>query len=249
MILIILSLGLIGFIVGYLAFKKGWQRHVVGDLGLILLVGAAILMIGNDTQHWGMRQTTTTQRTTLKSAVSNQYVNLLLFEPVKQSNTEKIYVYRTTTTNKRQHTAINLKTTNHVKTANVKSATLITKTTRWTYETHFWRWLYEDTGVHTTLIKRQNTFVLPKTWATLSVSQAKWLEKQAKTAETQASVAVKAAVTAKVQAARTADPTLSTKQLAALTKKVEQAATAAAKQQEPVRLAQLIKAAQSRSIH
>jgi len=249
MILIILSLGLIGFIVGYLAFKQGWQRHLIGDLGLILLVSAAVLMIGNDTKHWGMRQTTTSETTTLKSTVANPYVKLLLFEPVKKSDTEKVYVYRTTTNHQRQHTAVSLKTVNRVKTAHIKTARLTTKTTRWTYQNNFWRWLYAGTGSHKTLVKRQNTFTLPKTWATLSVSQAKWLEGQAKSESTKANATIKAAVTAKVQAARTADPSLSTKQVAALTKSIEQAASTQAKQQEPALLAKLIKQAQARSIH
>ncbi|MFC6201144.1 DUF4811 domain-containing protein [Lactiplantibacillus nangangensis] len=249
MILIILSLGLIGFIVGYLAFKKGWQRHLVGDLGLVLLISAAVLMIGNDNNHWGMHQTTTTKTTQLTSAVANPYVKLLLFEPVKKSNTEKVYVYRTTDSKKRQNTAVSLTTHNQATTANVTTAKLTTKTTRWTYDNQFWRWLYADTGTHTTLVKRENTFILPKTWATLSISQAKWLETQAKAENAKAKTALKAAVTAKVTAVKTADPTLSATQLATLTKAVTQAAQKDAKKQAPALIAKLIKQAQARSIH
>lgn len=249
MILIILSLGLIGFIVGYLAFKKGWQRHLVGDLGLVLLISAAVLMIGNDNNHWGMHQTTTTETAQLTSAVTNPYVKLLLFEPVKKSNTEKVYVYRTANRQKRQNTAVSLTTHNRVTTANIKTAKLTTKTTRWTYDNHLWRWLYADTGTHTTLVKRENTFNLPKTWATLSVSQAKWLETQAKAENAKAQAAIKATVTAKVTAAKIADPTLSATQLATLTKTVTQAAQKDTQQQAPALIAKLIKQAQARSIH
>lgn len=247
MILIILSLGLIGFIVGYLAFKKGWQRHLIGDLGLILLVGAAILMIGNDTQHWGMQQTTTAKTTQLKSAVANPYVNLLLYEPVKKAKTEKVYIYRETASKQRQHTAISLKTVNRVRTATVKTAKLTTKTTRWTYQNAFWRWLYADTGSHTTLVKTQNTFTLPKTWVTLSVSQATWLETQAKAENTAAKATVKTTVAAKVKAARAANPNLSATQVATLTKTIEKEATEQAEQQAPALLAKLVKQAQARS--
>ncbi|MFC6179732.1 DUF4811 domain-containing protein [Lactiplantibacillus daowaiensis] len=249
MILIILTVGLIIFIAGFLIGHSERQRLMVGSIGLILLVFAAVLMIGNDTWHWGMHVQTKTTTTKLTSSVKNDYVNLLLYEPVKQSNTEKVYVYRAKAATKRQHTAISIKTTNRVHTTTSRQAKLTTTTKRWAYNNQTWRWLYADTGSHTTLISTHNTFTVPKTWATLSVSQAKWLEKQAKTVQKTATATVTKAVTAKVKAAKTADPSLTSAQVAKLTKQVQAAATKQATQQEPAMIKKLIAEAKQQSIH
>ncbi|ETY74881.1 DUF4811 domain-containing protein [Lactiplantibacillus fabifermentans] len=249
MILVILTIGLIVFIVGFLALNTAWQRLSVGTLGLIILVFAAVMMIGNDKWHWGMHQTTTTKTETLTSAVKNNYVDLLLYEPVKKSNTEKVYVYRTTDSSKRQNTAVSLKAHNTVKTANVTQAKLTIKTTRWTYDSSAWRWLYSHTGKHTTLVKTENTFTIPKSWATLSVSQAQWLQKQAKLLSVKAKTEMTATVTAQVKKAQTADPNMTAAEVKALTKSVEQKVAAQAKQAQPALIAKLVKQAQARSIH
>lgn len=173
MILIILMLGLILFIVGFLAGATKPQRWTIGGIGLILLVSAATLMIGNDTQHWGMHQTTKTTTTSLTSAVKNDYVDLLLYEPIKHAKTEKVYVYRQASHTKVQHTATSLKTKNTVTTTAQSSAKLVTTTKHWEYKSGLWRWLYTWTGHHSALISTHNTFKLPKTWTTLSVMLVK----------------------------------------------------------------------------
>jgi len=236
MILLLLMIGLLGFIIGFLAFKQQRQRYLIGGAGLLVLIVSAGLMIGNDTQHWGMRPVTTTTTTKLQSAVNNDYVDLLLYEPIKRAHSEKVYIYQAKDSAKRQHTAAKLTTHVKVNTTTGKTACLTTKTTRWTYSKPSWRWLFMDTGSHTTLIKQQQTFSLPKNWATLSVSQAQWLAKQAK-----ALAATKdQQVTLKVKQLLAANPQLTSAQA---THQVEQQL----KQAEPQLLAKLIKQAQQRS--
>jgi len=236
MILILLMLGLLGFIVGFLALKHRAQRWIVGGASLLILVMAASLMIGNDTQHWGMQPVTKTTTTPLQSAVKNDYISLLLYQPIKHATTEKVYVYRPVNQTKRQHTAANLTTHVTVQTSKTNTAVLTTKTTRWAYRNAAWRWLFSATGNHTTLIKRRQIFSLPNHWATLSVSQAQWLAKQAKALK----ATEQTTMATKVKQLRSADPSLSATQAKA---QVERQLN----QQTPSVLAKLIKQAQQQS--
>ena len=236
MILIILMLGLLGFIVGFLALKQRVQRWTVGGTSLLVLVIAASLMIGNDTQHWGMQVVTKTTTTTLQSAVKNDAISLLLYAPIKHATTERVYIYRPMNQTKRQHTAANLTTHVTVRPSKTNTAVLTTKTTRWTYRNAIWRWLFSLTGNHTTLINRRQTFRLPNNWATLSVSQAQWLAKQAQVLKT----TEQATMATKIKQLRTADPNLNVAQAKAQVEHQLQ-------KQTPSRLAKLIKQAQQQS--
>jgi len=244
MILILLLLGILLFLGGFLLLPTKRQRFVGGGLGFIVLVGAATLMIGNDNRHWGMHQETTTRTANIASISPSKQVNLLIYQPIRQAKKERVYVYRLSNQQKRRHTTANVKTHNQIHYRDVSQATLQTKTTRWHYNNTLWRWLFSWTGQHQTLVKRQNTFILPHSWTTLSVRQAKWLSQTV--AEQEATVKAKTTktVTAAVTAAKEAQPNLTQQQLKQIQQKATRTAQQQATQQAANGLSRLLKQAQ-----
>ena len=120
-----------------------------------------------------------------------------------------------------------MKTHNQLNYRDVSQAKLQTKTTRWHYNNALWRDLFSWTGHHQTLVKRQNTFILPHSWTTLSVRQAKWLSQTVAKQEATVKAKTTKAVTAAVIAAKEAQPNLTQQQL----KQIQQKATRTAQQQ------------------
>lgn len=249
MILIALFLGIIIFVGGFLLMPTKGQRLTVGSLGLIVLVASATLMIGNDNWHWGMHRHSETTTTNIASISPSKQLNVLVYQPIRKSNTEKIYVYRKATSKRRQHTAASLKTTNCVHYRRVSQAKMITKTTTWRYNNSFWRWLFSWTGTHHELIGHQNTFVLPQSWVTLSTHQAKWLSTAVKQREVAAKATMTQAVTAAVKQKVAADPSLTAQQVAQIKKQAEVMAQQAAQKQAATVLNQLVKQAKAQPVH
>jgi len=249
MILIALFLGIIIFVGGFLLMPTKGKRLTIGGLGLIVLVASATLMIGNDNWHWGMHQHSETVTTNIASISPSKQLNVLVYQPVRKSNTEKVYVYRKTTSKRQLHTAASLKTTNRVHYRNVSQAKMVTKTTTWRYNNSFWRWLFSWTGTHHELVGHQNTFVLPNSWTTLSTHQAKWLSAAVKKREAAAKTTMAQAVTAAVKKEVATDPNLTAKQLAQVKQQAEATVKKAAQQQAVTVLNQLIKQAKTQSVH
>ncbi|WP_125580795.1 DUF4811 domain-containing protein [Levilactobacillus cerevisiae] len=248
MILICLLLGIVLFIVGFLLLPTKRQRFIGGGLGLLLLVAMATLMIGNDNWHWGMHQVTTTTTVKIASISPSNKVNLLVYQPIRQANKERVYVYQLAGQTAQRHTAASVKLRNRVRYQAVRQAKLTTATTRWTYNNDAWRWLFSWTGQHHNLVRRQNTFTLPTSWSTLSTRQAKWLAKAVASKEAAAKKTTTKAVTAAVLAAKQAQPTLTTTQLMAVQTKAERAAQQQAQQQTATVLASLLKQAKAQPV-
>lgn len=244
MILILLLLGILLFIGGFLLLPTKRQRFVGGGLGFIVLVGAATLMIGNDNWHWGMHQETTTRTTNIASISPSKQVNLLVYQPIRQAKKERVYVYRLTNQKKQRHTAASVTAYNQINYRDVSQAKLQTKTMRWHYNNALWRGLFSWTGQHQTLVKRQNTFILPHSWTTLSVRQAKWLSQTVAKQEAAVKAKTTKAVTAAVMAAKEAQPDLTQQQLKQIQQKATRTAQQQATQQAANGLARLLKQAQ-----
>ncbi|WP_125685300.1 DUF4811 domain-containing protein [Levilactobacillus fujinensis] len=249
MILIALFLGIIIFVGGFLLMPTKGQRLTIGGLGLIILVASATLMIGNDNWHWGMHHHTETATTSIASISPDKQLNVLIYQPVRKSNTEKVYVYRKATQKQQRHTTASLKTTNSVHYRHVHQAKLITKTTTWRYNSGFWRWLFSWTGTHHELVGHQNTFVLPNSWVTLSTHQAKWLSSAVKKREAAAKTTLTQTVTTTVKKEAAANPSLTAKELAQIKQKTEKSVQKVAQQQAVTILNQLIKQAKMQSVH
>lgn len=248
MILILLLLGIVLFIAGFLLLPTKRQRFFGGSLGLILVLVMAILMIGNDNWHWGMHHATTTKTVKIASISPSKKLNVLVYQPIRQAKTEKVYVYRLTGQTKQRHTAASLKTTNRVTYTTTTQAKLVTKTTHWVYNNSAWQWLFSWTGKHHEYVSQQNTFILPNSWTTLSTHQAKWLASAVKQKEASAQAAMKQAVTTAVTAAKTAQPSMTQAQLKAVQQQAEKKVTQQAQSKEATILAQLIKQAKQQAV-
>ena len=243
MILVILFVGIALFIGGFLMLPNRISRFLGGGLGLLITLGAAVLLLGNDNHHWGMRQVTTTRTTPVTSIAATKQLKVLVYQPLKQSKQEQVYVYKTPKTDRQQTTAASLKTTNRVVIGQTTTARLVTKTTSWQYRSGFWQTLFAHTGKHHELIAQKNTFDLPRDWVTLSARQAKWLKVAAKEQEKAARQAETRAVQKIVAQQLAATPTVTATQKKQITAKAKQAVAKEMQKQAPTRVAQLVKLA------
>ncbi|MFC6206867.1 DUF4811 domain-containing protein [Levilactobacillus tongjiangensis] len=246
MILILLFVGIFVFIGGLLLMPTKATRLITGAIGLLLLSTMAILMIGNDNWHWGMHQTTTTSTVNIRSMSPDKRLGLLVYQPIRQSKDERVYVYKDANA-AQQHTTASLKISNHVSFKSTKQAQLTTKRTYWAYNQH-WQWLFKWTGSRHKLIRRQNTFVLPETWTTLSSAQAKWLSTAVKTKEAAAKLKLQKQVAVAFKAALAQQPTMTSQQQQALKKKLTDQARLVADQHLTQNLAKLVKGARSQPV-
>lgn len=213
MILIILVIGALAFFLAFMFVNQSVVRSVALLVSGVIFVGATGLMVANYHNHYGMHQVTveTTQR--VYSASPASPVNMVLYKPIGTNGTETVYLYGHTTTAKTpSHTTADEYTINRVHWTSGTTATRTTKTTRWEYRNDFDAWLFKWSGMEHTLIKRVNTFNLPRTWVKLSVKQAAKLQQQLKQPTVQAKMATqgKQYVAARVRAAMVKDPQLST---------------------------------------
>jgi len=243
MILIILFVGILIFIMGSLMLPNLFLRIFVGALGFIVAVGAAVLLIGNDNHHWGMVQATTTRTVNIGPVAPNKDLEVLLYEPLKQSKTERVYAYKQMGAADKSTTSASLKTTNHVVKRDTDSAVLVTKTTVWKYKDQMWHRLFALTGKHHELVKEVNTFELPNDWEVLSTRQAKWLESAAKQQQKSLKKALPGVVQKIIKKQKAANPHLTAAQLKIVTQKAEAAVAKQAKAQAPKTRADLIKRA------
>ncbi|ANK60425.1 DUF4811 domain-containing protein [Loigolactobacillus backii] len=232
MILISLFIGVICFVTGVLLLKTRAQQWLVGGLGLILLVLSASLMIGNDNAHWGMHQVSQQQTTKIASISPTKQLPLLIYQPIRQSKTEKVYLYRLANQKKALHTQASIKTTNEISYQATKRAKLVVTTKYWRYQNSFWRWCFSGTGAHHELISRQNKFVLPNNWTTISCKQAAWLEKAAKAKQAAAKTQSRQQIALLVEQAKAKQPALTTQQLQQIKATAEKQVEAKVQQQE-----------------
>ncbi|NVY96353.1 DUF4811 domain-containing protein [Lactobacillus sp. DCY120] len=157
-----------------------------------LLFLTIVAMIGNDTQHWGMRSQTEVRTTNLLSSVAKpQEPSFLLYKNLGTTTKDQIYLYRTDTRPKKIQHTLPKKTTNQVR-VTTGTPRLVTKTQRWTYQGTGWGWLFSVAGNEGQRIKTQNTFYVGSQWQVLTPQKLKQLAKMAQ---------AKAQVRAKAQAA------------------------------------------------
>ena len=217
MIIALLIISAIALFLTFIYMPASWLKYGLSVLFAISLVSSLVLVVMNDSQHFGLKKVTTTKTVTLKSAGSSQ-LDMLLYQSVGTSDQHRVYIYKTTADQKKASTtAANVKTANYVKTT-TGSTKLVTKTTRWTYKSGVAKLWFGIADNDKQLIKRTNTFYVQKTWAVLSTSQAKQLSKLAKQQSTTLKVQAKAYVQNAVKAAMIKNPTMSATQLAQLEK-------------------------------
>ena len=189
---------------------------IVGFAFLLVVIACSVGIIANDTYHWGMKEQTTTKTYQLtSSAGSSSSTNMLLYQGLGNGS-EKVYVYKTTASSKRQV----MKTTDSSAkvTSTTGQAVLKLKTTRYVYKNGFYKALFNLVFDNNGQLKhRTYQFEVPDSWYVLSVKQAqKPTGMQAAIASREQSI---------VTAEMTKNPTMSTEQQQALTTKATKQAT------------------------
>ncbi|MFT9373415.1 DUF4811 domain-containing protein [Liquorilactobacillus hordei] len=211
--------------VSMISIDKAVLRNVLSIIFALGLVVSMIFMVENDKRHFGMHKVETVKTSKLVSAAASKQINLLLYQAVGTSGKEKVYIYKSKTSQKKATTTNPdpSKTQNKVKkiTGNAK---LVTRTFRWEYKNDFYKFWFGISGNGHKLIRHYNTFKINDNWAVLSTQQAKKLQKLAKsedqaTVQNQAKAYVEAQVKEKLTAALTKNPTMSTQEQQSLTAK------------------------------
>ncbi|AVK64717.1 DUF4811 domain-containing protein [Lactobacillus sp. CBA3606] len=217
MILVLLVLSTIALFLSFVYMRRSKLQLGLVTVLVVLVVASLVLVIRNDSAHLGMSKVTTTKTTTLKSAGSSQ-MDLLLYQSVGTADKNRVYIYKTTTNQKKvSHTPANIKTTNQVKTT-AGTPKLVTKTTRWVYQNKAAKFWFGIADNDNQLIKRTNHFYVGKQWVVLSTSQAKQLTKLVKQQQKTLKARAKVYVANEVKAAMVKNPSLSQTQLAQLEK-------------------------------
>ncbi|BDZ30333.1 DUF4811 domain-containing protein [Lactiplantibacillus sp. WILCCON 0030] len=217
MILVVLVFSAIALFLTFVYMHQNATRLILTTIFGIALVASLVLVIENDSQHLGMTKVTTTKTVPLKSAGSSQ-MDMLLYQSIGTADKNRVYIYKTMTDQKKVSTTkANVNTANHVKTT-TGSTKLVTKTTRWMYQSNAAKFWFGIANNDNQLIKRTNTFYIQKTWVVLSTSQAKQLSKLAKQQSTTLKAQAKVYVQNAVKTAMVKNPAMTQAQMATLEK-------------------------------
>ncbi|XUB36608.1 hypothetical protein IGI41_001605 [Enterococcus sp. DIV0876] len=177
MILVLIVLSVLGFALLNVFAKKTWQTVLSLVLGAVFIASLVALM-ANLTYHFGMEKEVASKTTALVSSGDSDNFDLLLYQPLGDG-TEKVYLYKTDAAQDEPKQTGTDKVTNVVETGADK-AQLTTDTTRWVYQSDFYRFLFGIADNDGEFIERTNTFSVPDAWEVLSVDQAKKLAALAK---------------------------------------------------------------------
>lgn len=218
MILATLVIGALAAFLCYVYIKPIVWRTIGTLISLVVLVGSLVLLTMNSNSHYGMHKVTTTTTTQIYPTSSKNGLNIMFYQPLGSNGKETVQIYKKALDQKKpSHTQANEYTAanNHIKQTTDKNATLQVKETRWKFKSSGYKFWFGVSGMQNKLIKRSNTFNLPKDWLHLSTTQAKALQKKMagmKTKEGQAKVKAQAQqyVQQKMKTAVKKDPSLAT---------------------------------------
>lgn len=172
MILILLIISALCFFLFNNVFLNNKMIHrIVTIVSFIVLVLSATLITLNFHNHYGMKKVTTTENSELTSSSDN--LGMLLYQPIGTSGKDNVVIYKTSDDQKKPTTTSTDENTNHI-INNAKEAKLVTKTTRYEYNSK-WNKFWFDLAQKPTRIKTVNYFYVPKDWLTLTTNQAKAL--------------------------------------------------------------------------
>ncbi|TPR51117.1 DUF4811 domain-containing protein [Apilactobacillus micheneri] len=170
LILLIVSV-LCFFLFNTLLVKNRMLHFTTSVIAFIVVVLSTVLITMNFHDHYGMHKVTTTENSELSS--SSDKMGMLLYQPIGTSGKDKVVIYKTSDDQKKPSTTSTDKNTNHIIT-NAKEAKLVTKTTRYEYNSKSSKFWF-DLAQKPTRVKTVNYFYVPKDWLTLTTNQAKAL--------------------------------------------------------------------------
>ncbi|WP_412988968.1 DUF4811 domain-containing protein [Pediococcus siamensis] len=241
MIIVAAVLLAIALFISMVSIPKPFWRNVISLAIAALFALTLSLIMMNDCDHFGMKKVTTTQTSDLVSVSPSKQLKMLLYQDVGTSKKNRVYIYKTQTSQKKPKTTNPdpTKTTNKVNTI-TGTPRLVTKTTRWVYKSNAYKFWFGIAGNNHKLIRHRNTFEINKDWLTLSSTQAKKLQKlvkqQSASMKKEAKAYITAAVKQSVSAAMKKDPDMSAAKQKALTTEATKKATAAYQAQAMAKL-------------
>lgn len=209
----------------YVYVQNRSLSNVLTAVAVIGLLTSIFFMVKNDHDHYGMHQVTKTSTQKIYTASPSKQLPMMLYQPIGSANKHQVYVYKTSANAKKtSHTAAKVTTKNVVK-RTTGTNRIVTKKTYWEFKSGAASFWFGLSGNGHTYVKETNTIYINKNWTVLSATQAKQLQKMAKSKSFQAKQKAAATVYVKkaVMAAMTKNPTMS----AAQQKKVTQQAAAA----------------------
>lgn len=213
MILVLIALFVVAFFVSFVLITKKTLRVVASIVSFVALVASLTLLIQNDKYHFGMKEVAHVTTHQIFTAVPKTPSDLLLYQQVGKGTEENVYIYKRHADSKATHTQTDGKTVNCVFFTSDKHATLEVTTIRYEYKDTLYKVLF-GLGHNETVVSRNNTFNLPKSWLKISTTNAKKLAKMTKDmtpAQKQAQeMAAKEVIGAQVKAAIMANPKLAT---------------------------------------
>ncbi|MBW1605038.1 DUF4811 domain-containing protein [Lactobacillus sp. Sy-1] len=226
MILVTLLIGVFGTFISFVYVKNIPLRALLTAICLVILFGSTWASIANDNNHFMMEKKNTTSSRTIYATNSNNGLNLMVYQNLGTQKKHTVQTYKKTKNQKTpSHTQVDEFTTNKIKYVSGNKATLKTTTTNWEFTKagKFWfginDWKLGNDKSDFKIVKRVNTFSIPKRWIHLSKNQAQQLSKELKKSQSGASAKQQQAaikqqaqtfVQAKVKAAVTANPKLAT---------------------------------------
>ncbi|MHA8110409.1 DUF4811 domain-containing protein [Lactobacillaceae bacterium Melli_B4] len=224
MIILSLAIGVIGMFISFIYIKNIPLRSIVTIVFLAITLVSTYGAIRNDKDHFMMEQRTTTSSHKIYATKSTNGLNMMVYQTLGTAKQHDVQTYRKSTNQKNpSHTQVDSNTTNKIKYVDGNKATLKTATTNWEFTKagKFWFGIadtkFGNDKSDFKIVKRVNTFYIPKSWIHLSSNQAKELGKQMKKAQAQSKqqqAAMKqqgqAFVQAQMKAAVMKDPKLAT---------------------------------------
>ncbi|AQP53724.1 hypothetical protein CBF34_09195 [Vagococcus penaei] len=171
LVLIIVSVAL--FMVTNVFAKTRWQTVLSLVFGAIFSL-SLVLIVLNVTTHFGMTKVTTTKTLPLVSTSGQDTPDILFYKPLG-NGTEKIYLYQTSTSQKKPTATGTDHTTNQLVT-NSQKAELVQHEVHWEYQHKFAEWMFGIAGNAHELVEVTNEFHVPNDWLVLTVDEAKTLE-------------------------------------------------------------------------
>ncbi|GEP19922.1 DUF4811 domain-containing protein [Pediococcus argentinicus] len=216
MIIFLLIIAAICLFLSMTLISKFWPRLIVSLLLAATVIGSMIAMVANDREHLGMHKVTETSTEDVYSVSPSKQMSMILYKNIGSKGTERVYIYKHDKSQKKPgHTNVN-DTYNKVKTT-TGDPRLESKTTRWEYKNGAYKFWFGIADNNDKLIRRDNTFYIPKDWLSLSTTQAAKLQKLAKENQAKMKTEGKKVVKAEVEktvketvmAAMKKDPTMS----------------------------------------
>ncbi|MBO1299333.1 MULTISPECIES: DUF4811 domain-containing protein [unclassified Enterococcus] len=175
MIIFVLIASVIAFALTNVFAKKMWQTLLSFVFGLLFVLSLG-LIVGNITNHFGMKEVTETKTTPIVSSADQSEVNMLLYKSLGDG-TEKVYLYRTDDKQKEPKATGTKNETNKVEQTE-GTAEKVSETTYWVYKNDQYKFWFNLADNNHEFERRVNTFKIPAEWIELSTDQASELAKR-----------------------------------------------------------------------